>query len=79
MQWNIRGVESDAPDRSFILCGLCLSRYKHAREFCPICYELYSDEVENIATSVQEENKVENGQSENEQGPLKDPNKMVCL
>jgi hypothetical protein len=30
-------------DRTILLCGTCLNKFKHAREFCTICYKLYSD------------------------------------
>ena len=71
------------------LCGLCLERYKHSREFCPICFELYTEEAENVSSATEEGTK--KGESElllsldneeqnisgDEQGVLKDPNKMV--
>lgn len=80
IHWNIKSIEPDAADRFFILCGLCLSRYKQLKEFCPICYELYSDDSSGLGTANTksiEEDAV--GGSEDKEDAVNDPNKMVCI
>ena len=42
--WNLKWVSQHAPDRPIGLCGNCLYIYKHAKDFCPVCYKIYPDE-----------------------------------
>ena len=42
--WNMRRVAEDAPDEVIPTCGDCLWRFKHEKEFCPVCYKLYPPE-----------------------------------
>lgn len=43
MAWNARRVDPTGPDKTILLCGICMNRFKHHKEFCTLCYKLYSD------------------------------------
>lgn len=43
IHWNARRIDPTGPEKIILLCGVCLNRYKHHKEFCTICYKLYSD------------------------------------
>ena len=42
--WNLRRIDEKAPDEVVPTCGECLFRFKHEKEFCPLCYKLYPPE-----------------------------------
>jgi hypothetical protein len=42
LAWNIRRVESEAPDMDMLVCGDCLYRYKYVKDFCPCCFKPYA-------------------------------------
>jgi hypothetical protein len=45
MQWNINRIEPDCQiDHPMLLCGVCMYRYKHVRDFCPICFKFYASD-----------------------------------
>lgn len=51
MWWNINRIQppnvatslGEQHDRSLLLCGLCLEKFKYHHSFCPICFVLYED------------------------------------
>lgn len=50
--WNLKWIGFQCPDLPIGLCGDCVFRYKHAKDFCPICYKLYPSEEEYYARSL---------------------------
>ena len=44
--WNLKWIGFQSPDVLVGLCAECVYRYKHAKDFCPICYKLYPSEDE---------------------------------
>ncbi len=42
--WNLRRIDEKAPDEVVPTCGECLWRFKHEKEFCPLCFKLYPPE-----------------------------------
>ena len=35
-------MEPEGPDLDMQVCGDCLYRYKHVRDFCPSCFKPYA-------------------------------------
>lgn len=56
MTWNARRMDPTGPDRNFLLCGVCLNRFKHHKEFCTLCYKLYSDSP--VLSQLEEQRKL---------------------
>ena len=44
LDWNTKHVDVDGPQRDIMVCADCLLRYKHTRDFCPLCFKFYASE-----------------------------------
>ena len=42
LAWNAQRVEPEGPDLDIHVCGDCLYRYKHIKDFCPSCFKPYA-------------------------------------
>ncbi|RYG67859.1 hypothetical protein EON64_06510 [archaeon] len=40
--WNVQRAEKIAPEHWLLLCGVCLRYYKQHKNFCTICFKLYT-------------------------------------
>ena len=48
LPWNFVRIDNRAPDQPQLVCGGCLKQYKVYKQFCPVCYGIYSDDVVDI-------------------------------
>lgn len=55
LQWNIRRLGPQFPDRPLIVCFPCGNQYKNTNEFCTICFNLYNSHKKSISDGKQEE------------------------
>ena len=48
LPWNFARIDNRAPDQPQLVCGGCLKQYKVDKQFCPVCYGIYSDDIVDI-------------------------------
>lgn len=54
LSWNLQFLDEQNPDRPLLVCGDCLYLFRTSKDFCPMCYKVYCDDVTKVNTEEKE-------------------------